>query len=105
MLDVAQQSFEEGIAAVGESDGQEQRVVDSRLFLVLLYNGGQLFVVADEDETFDLRSAEQSDDVGFEYLAGFVDNGERETGDVEEDVVIYSFVLVAEIVALASCIR
>ena len=78
----AYEAFEERVAAIGEPDGVEPLVVDHRLAGVLLHYGWQLLIVADEDKL--VGSGQQAHNVGFQDLAGLVDDGQVEVFEVEE---------------------
>lgn len=74
------EAFEEGIAAVGESDGMEQWGIDGRCLGTLHDYGGELLVVTDKDEFADgaislMGSTEYAQYLWFQYLGGFVDDG------------------------------
>ena len=89
------ETLEEGVAAVGETDVLQDAHVDGgirltfvdgrdgRVFLALLYYGRQLLVVADEDKL--IYGGEQSYEVGLQYLARLVDDGELEVFQVEDE--------------------
>ena len=89
------ETFEEGVAAVGETDVLQDAHVDDgmvlavvyrrngRVFLALLYYGRQLLVVADEDKL--IYGGQQSHEVGLQYLARLVDDGELEVLQVEDE--------------------
>ncbi len=89
------ESLEEGVAAVSETDVLQDAHVDGsillavadgwnrRILFALLYHGRQLLVVADEDEL--IHGGEQSDEVGLQYLARLVDDGELEVLQGEDE--------------------
>ena len=91
----ANESLEEREAAVGQSDGLEQRILNGRLRPILLHYGGQLFVIANQDKPLNGRPsasvgicfallgivergrcAEQPDDIGFKNLRSLVYHGQ-----------------------------
>ena len=97
----AQQTLKKRVAAVVQTDVSERLFGYGRLFLRLLHHGRQLLVVAYEDEFRAAKSAavcrlsaifrrsvgqhgQQTNDVGFQYLACFVDDGKVEAFQVED---------------------
>ena len=61
------ESLEEGVAAVGQSDGSELRALDFGLLFGLHDDGGQLLVVSNHDK-LPMVTAEEGQDLRFEYL-------------------------------------
>ena len=91
------EAFEERHLTVGEADGAQLRFGDGAVAVVLLHDGRQLLIVADEDEFIDVAAlgcvggrtvaGQQSDDVRFENLRGLVDDGQMEMLHVEDERV------------------
>ena len=76
---------------VGEVDGTQVGFLHHRLRLLLLYDGGQLFLVAYEHKLGDgvlarayILRREQTYNLGLEYLGGLVDNSQVEMLDRQE---------------------
>ena len=78
----AQQPLEERHAAVGDACLAQQRLTDEGVGLALLHHGGQLLVVANEDEAVGLH--EQSHQLGLEDLRRLVDNHQLEVLQTEQ---------------------
>ena len=92
----AQQPFEERLTAIQYTFFQQQGVADARGLRALLHHGGQLLVVADEDEAADVATTrtmagEQTDEVGLQNLTGLIDDGEVEMLRAEQrDLLLHA---------------
>ena len=83
------QAFKKGVAAVLQSDLSQDRVGDGSFFGTLLSDGRKLLVVAHQYELVDgvmwlVTSREDTNQVGFQYLRGLVDECQLEMFQREE---------------------
>ena len=79
------EALEERLAAVGKTDGLQRRLSDNSVGAPLLHHGGQLLVVADEDETVYAVTGKDADKARLENLRRLVDNAERKVLDIEDE--------------------
>ena len=78
MMLPADETLEEGLATVGQTDVAQTRFFHTAGFLVGLYHGGQLLIVAHQHKATHAGMGQQTDDAGFENLRCLIDDAERE---------------------------
>ena len=86
----ADETLKQRHPTVADSDGQQQRVVNTSIRLILLDNGRQLFIVAYQHKTVDAACAltvggKDAHQTGFKNLRGLIDDGHRKVLQVEEE--------------------
>ena len=84
MLLPADEALKERLPAVGEHDVTQQRVGHAGVVCRLLYDSGQLLVVANEYKAVDGTVTDNTHQPRLQNLRGLIDNAQREVSDGKE---------------------